>query len=221
MSFSFGVQAQLEGSKKIKLSLPQFKDKSSKVAPLKRPAIPKTEQVIKYEPEFFKPKSAINFVSTVPKVGEIEKKTYEVKSAQELFETQNQERESSVAVSLDSDVFLGEYVVYTPTSILKYRDFSAIDGDAIRIWINGQIVKDFAILKSDYESFECVLNEGLNIVQIEALNVGKYFPNTGGFILSDGNSKLLVNQNWALAEGFRGVFRIMRKNGINEIEEKK
>jgi hypothetical protein len=221
MSFSFGVQAQLEGSRKIKLSFPQSKDKSPKVAPLKKPAIPKTEQVIKYEPEFFKPKSAINFVSTVPKVGEIEKKTYEVKSAQELFETQNQERESSVGFSYDNDTFLGEYIVYTSSVNLKYRDYGAVDGDNIRIILNGQVVKDYETLKGDFESFVLDLTEGANIIQIQALNTGIYFPNTGNFVFYDANFKLVANQNWGLTAGYKAIVRIVRKKGINEIEEKK
>jgi hypothetical protein len=221
IGFSFGVQAQLEGSKKIKLSITPPKEKTPKISPLKKTAIPKTEQVIKYEPEFFKPKSSLNYVSTVPKVGEIEKKTYEVKSAQELFETQNQQQESSVGFAYDSDTFLGEYIVYTNTVTIKYRDYGNVDGDNIRIILNGQIVKDYVTLKGDFDSFALDLNEGGNIVQIQALNTGIYFPNTGNFVFYDGNSKLVVNQNWGLTAGYKAIVKITRKKGINEMDEKK
>jgi hypothetical protein len=222
IGFSTSVHAQFElGKSKIKLNVTPKKEVPKKVIPKTNSVVNKSEQIIKYEPEFFKPKSAINFVSTVPKVGEIEEKKYEVKSAQELFEIQNQQLESSVAVSLDSDVFLGEYIIYTTSIIFKYRDFGAIDGDNIRIWLNGVIVKDYSTLEIDYKVFECVLNEGSNVVQIEALNVGQYFPNTGGFVLLDGNNKVLSNQNWGLAEGYRAVFRIKRIKGLEEEKEKK
>ena len=214
---SFGVQAQLEGStKKIKLSIIPPKNSNVKITPNKNLNISKSEQIIKYEPEFFKPKDAINYVSTVPKVGEIPAKKYEIKSAGDLFETQNQERESSIGLSVDSDVFLGDYIVYTKKIILKYRDYGAVDGDDIRIWVNGVIVKDYITLKGDFDTFEYNLNEGANIIQIQALNTGMYYPNTGNFAFYDGNSKLLANQNWALTAGYKAIFKVIRKKGINE-----
>jgi hypothetical protein len=90
---------------------------------------------------------------------------------------------------VNSDVFLGEFIVYTDELSIRCRDYSAVDGDQVRIWLNDEIVVTKVGLLSGFQSFKVKLREGLNIVKIQALNIGDYFPNTGQFIFLDGNSK--------------------------------
>ena len=57
---------------------------------------------------------------------------------------------------LNSDIFLGEYTVYTNEIKISARDYSAIDGDLVRIWLNGEIVTKVIDLESGYQRYDYV-----------------------------------------------------------------
>ena len=61
-----------------------------------------------------------------------------------------------------------------------------------------------------------LLKKGLNTIQIEALNVGEVFPNTGQFAFFDGNEKLVTNQNWDLNQGYKAIIKLVRIDGLEE-----
>jgi hypothetical protein len=65
------------------------------------------------------------------------------------------------------------------------------------------------------------LKEGLNVIQIEALNIGLSFPNTGQFSFVDGNGKMITEQFWGLNEGYRATIKVYKKKGLEEEKENK
>lgn len=210
MSFSFGVQAQLEGSKKIKLSLPQSKDKSPKVAPLKKLTIPKTEQVIKYEPEFFKPKSAINFVSTVPKVGESEPKRYGYKNPGDVYN----KRIEKINNELEPQFVYNNYGTYfSNTKKIKIlcRDYDIMDGDMVRVLINGIPVVKNCLLGPSFQTYYVDLDENNSVIDFLALNEGDGPPNTAEFVIYDDDNVLIYSNKWSLQTGYKARIVINRK----------
>lgn len=122
---------------------------------------------------------------------------------------------------VNSDVFLGEFIVYTFELNTKCRDYGAIDGDQVRIWLNDEIIVPRVTLDTGFTSFMMNLKEGLNIIKIQALNVGQLFPNTGQFVFYDGNGKLVTNQNWGLNEGYNAIIRVRKLKGLQTLEEEK
>jgi hypothetical protein len=161
----------------------------------------------------------------LPKVGEVETpKTYEVRSTSEIYTEKVQAKMAQEGISreiLNSDIFLGEYTVYTNEIKISARDYSAIDGDLVRIWLNGEIVTRVIDLESGYQRYDYVLKEGLNVIQIEALNIGLSFPNTGQFSFVDGNGKMITEQFWGLNEGYRATIKVYKKKGLEEEKENK
>ena len=71
-------------------------------------------------------------------------------------------------------------------------------------------------MPENFKKFQLTLKEGLNIIHIEALNTGEFFPNTGQFMFLDGNQKLITNQNWGLNSGYRAIIKVRKVKGLIE-----
>ena len=151
--------------------------------------------------------------------GIMEEEASTVRQSSELYTEKLQTKLSQEGITreiLNSDVFLGEYTVYTKEIDISCRDYSAIDGDLVRVWLNGEMVTKQIDLESGYKKYKYTLQEGLNIIQIEALNVGLSFPNTGQFLFLDGNGKKITEQFWGLNEGYRAIVKVYKKKGLSD-----
>lgn len=216
--FSFKGFSQFENSKKGI----RFAATKKKEAPLKSLDIKTSPSVIKYESSFDKKKDDLMGFSILPKKvekGIMEEEASTVRQSSELYTEKLQTKLSQEGITreiLNSDVFLGEYTVYTKEIDISCRDYSAIDGDLVRVWLNGEMVTKQIDLESGYKKYKYTLQEGLNIIQIEALNVGLSFPNTGQFLFLDGNGKKITEQFWGLNEGYRAIVKVYKKKGLSD-----
>lgn len=215
---SFNGFSQFENSKKgIRFAPTKKKEAPSK--PLDEKTSP---AVIKYESSIGEKKDDNLGYSILPKKevkGIMEEEVSTVRKSSELYTEKLQTKMSQEGISkeiVNSDVFLGEYTVYTKQIAISARDYSAIDGDLVRIWVNGEMVTKQISLESGYQKFDYVLQEGLNIIQIEALNIGLSFPNTGQFTFMDGNGKRITEQFWGLNEGYRAIIKVYKMKGLTE-----
>lgn len=187
---------------------------------------PTSSKSITYPSIFDKKDKLTSSVSLLKKKPEEEKSVFEKKEftsqSTEPTEKLNNQLKMEGLTSLveNKDFFLGEFTVYTKNIFIGCRDYGAIDGDIIAIYLNGEKVIPFVGLESGFKTFPFDLKEGLNIIQIEALNTGELYPNTGQFNFFDGNQKLITNQQWNLNTGYKGIFRIVRMKGI-QLEAKK
>jgi len=204
----FGIVPDKNSNKKAEIPL----EANKKVTPL----------LIEFESNYLNKKEddLYKSYSNVPKVGEnTEKKQYEVKSTSDLYTEKVQAKLAQEGITreiVNSDMFLGEYTVYTNQLTISARDYSAIDGDLVRVWLNGEMVTKTIDLDSNYQSYNYNLKEGLNIIHIEALNIGLSFPNTGQFSFIDGNGKKITEQFWGLNQGYRAIIKVYKKKGLEE-----
>ena len=204
----FGIVPDKNSNKKAEIPL----DANKKVTP----------SLIEFESNYLNKKEddLYKSYSNVPKVGEnTEKKQYEVKSTSDLYTEKLKAKLSEEGITreiVNSDMFLGEYTVYTNQLTISARDYSAIDGDLVRVWLNGEMVTKTIDLDSNYQSYNYNLKEGLNIIHIEALNIGLSFPNTGQFSFIDGNGKKITEQFWGLNQGYRAIIKVYKKKGLEE-----
>jgi len=121
---------------------------------------------------------------------------------------------------VNSDMFLGEFTVTTFDISIACRDYGAVDGDNVSIWLNDELVIPSIYLESGLKKYKLVLKEGLNTIRIEALNTGELFPNTGQFVFYDGHEVVVTNQQWALNTGYKAIVKIRKIKGIQLREEK-
>lgn len=218
--FSWDVQAQFEASKR-KVNISAIPDKALKqkaVVPEKLPkslfpAIKFQSQILKNPDDKF-----LKGLPEIPKVGEVQNpKSYALKTpAEDYTEKFNQQlKEDGIRPELfNRDMNLGQFVVYTPSVNLDSRDYGAIDGDIVRVWVNGKIVTNRIYLESKFQRIVLDLDKGVNVIEIEALNYGELSPNTGQFTFYDENKDFVTNQYWNLGIGYKARILIEYKDKI-------
>ena len=212
--FSFSVQAQFESNKKkLKLSIIP-KNEAPKVVNKTKPEVAKPEQLIKFEPNFFKKPedNLLKSMANTPKVGAIPSKTFEVKKAGELFEDRFKKKDGSIEERFKSDTFLGEFKTNSKTIRIACRDHEFPDGDRVRVWLNDQIAMNEILLESDFKELHLELQEGFNKIEFEALNQGESGPNTAQFTIVDANGKVVTNNKWNLSTGVKAKVIIVKED---------
>ncbi|AEW86048.1 hypothetical protein B0A78_05840 [Flavobacterium columnare NBRC 100251 = ATCC 23463] len=117
--------------------------------------------------------------------------------------------------------YFGDFTIDSETITLNYRDFGEVDGDQVQVWVNGKNVTDYLYLEGFRKKIIIYLTEGINHIEIEALNEGTFTPNTGEFLFTDSQSKILMGDKWGLATGFKAKFNITRIVKNSKTIEKK
>lgn len=206
--------------------------KTLKIAPISNPSgqvSPTSSRAITYPSIFDKKDKLTESVSLLNKKPEPEKSVMETEKfespAQDYTDKLNKKMERDLqqegleTVVENKDFFFGEFKVSTRKLFIACRDYGAIDGDNVSIWLNGEKVIPAIYLDTGYKKYTFELKEGLNTVFIEALNTGLYFPNTGQFTFFDGNEKLVTNQQWALNSGYKAIIKLIKVDELLEIKK--
>lgn len=108
------------------------------------------------------------------------------------------------------DTHLGD--IRTKSGVLRvsYRDYSALDGDIVRIYVDGVVIIRAVVLDGVSKGFDIPIEKGLHAIYIEALSEGDSPPNTAEFTIFDNEGNALMSNQWSLSVGYRasiGVFR--------------
>ena len=209
--FNFAGFAQFEQPKK-----------TLKIAPVTNPSgtvSPTSSKSITYPSIFDKKDKLVENVSLLKKKIEPEKSVME----QEQFEnpskeyTEKMNRKNSDGEILErfkSDSFLGEFKTGTKIISIACRDHEAPDGDLVRIWLNDKIVVESILLEVGFKEVYLELNEGINKIEIEALNQGESGPNTAQFVIYDQKKGMITTNKWNLTTGVKAKLVILKdKNG--------
>ena len=91
------------------------------------------------------------------------------------------------------------------------RDHEYVDGDRIRVYVNGIVVQPNILLDSRFRGFDITLEEGFNKIDFEALNEGTSSPNTAEFHVFDDNENLVSSNRWLLKTGFKATIVIVKE----------
>jgi hypothetical protein len=105
----------------------------------------------------------------------------------------------------------GEIRTKSNTVKLMFKDYAAVDGDRIKIMVNGLTVRADAMLIEVFQTVEIGLTPGFNKVEFEALNQGYSGPNTAQFKIIDDSGKQLIDNRWDLATGFKASIMIIKE----------
>lgn len=100
-----------------------------------------------------------------------------------------------------TDSFLGEFKTGSRIVKIACRDHEYPDGDLVRIWVNGTIAVNSIMLEENFKEVFLDLGDGINKVEIEALNQGTSGPNTAQFTVVDDSGNLITNNKWNLITG--------------------
>ncbi len=115
--------------------------------------------------------------------------------------------------NLDSnrDSFLGNIETRSNYVMIKCRDHEYVDGDRIRLMLNGSVIHPNIILNSSYYSVDIDLEDGYNNIDFIALNEGRSSPNTAQLVVLDQFGNEISNKSWLLSTGYKAKLVIFKK----------
>ena len=96
------------------------------------------------------------------------------------------------------DFYLGDLETESDYIIIKCRDHEYVDGDRIRLMINGAVLHPNILLSSVFYVVDVDLDDGYNNIDFIALNEGESSPNTAQLIVMDEFGKQLSNKKWLI-----------------------
>lgn len=98
------------------------------------------------------------------------------------------------------DLDFGVIRTKSKTLTIRVRDYGAIDGDLIKATVihnyKGTVLANNLYLESSFKDIKIDLQEGLNYLELEALNRGSLGGNTGAFYIYDKEGNLLLSDLW-------------------------
>lgn len=121
------------------------------------------------------------------------------------------EKEKDAGFGNTEPQFLGEYIVDAKFVEVYCRDHEFVDGDQVKIFVNGEIVERRITLYGSFQPILITLKKGKNRIEFEALNEGSSSPNTAEFIVYDDMGNVVTNQRWNLKTGVKASFVVIKK----------
>lgn len=109
------------------------------------------------------------------------------------------------------DQYLGDVKTKAKSATIMYRDHEYVDGDMIRVWVNGEIQIPRVRLEGSFRGFDLKLQDGFNKIDFEALNQGSSGPNTAQVNVYDQIGNLLAAYEWNLLTGNKATTIIVKQ----------
>ena len=125
-----------------------------------------------------------------PKVGEKEKK-----GSKEHF----------------GDQYLGDLKTNAKFVGIVCRDHEYVDGDRIKIYLNGEVVEYNLLLTGSFKGINIDLTQGFNRIEFEALNQGSSGPNTAQVVVTNDKGEVIHNNRWNLSTGSKASLIIIKE----------
>lgn len=200
--------------------------KTLKIAPISNSSgqiAPTSSSAIKYPSIFDKKDKLTESVSLLKKNDEDQKSVMEKEQFQNpskaYTDRLNKKDDGKILEKYKSDSFLGQFRTGTKIVSIACRDHEAPDGDVVRIWLNDKVVLDAILLEVDFKEIYLDLQEGINKIEIEALNQGESGPNTAQFVIYDQKKGMIATNKWNLTTGVKAKLIILKDNNTLEKKE--
>jgi hypothetical protein len=127
------------------------------------------------------------------KLGDI----YQAKMTKDLDKTLVREELKEDKSVLDRvDRYLGEYRTKSEFFVVKYRDYIAIDGDLINVYLNGKVLRSGLYLNSEFGEFRIPLVLGFNNIEFVVASTGTSGGNTAELHVLDDVNREITTEYW-------------------------
>lgn len=107
--------------------------------------------------------------------------------------------------------YLGDFKTSGSFVEVYCRDHEYVDGDRVRIYVNGEIVYNNLPLTGGYSPILVKLKPGLNSIEFEALNQGSSGPNTAELKVFDDVGQAITKNEWNLLTGAKANVIIVKE----------
>lgn len=94
------------------------------------------------------------------------------------------------------DRYLGEYRTKSSFFVVKYRDYIAIDGDLINVYLNGKVLRSELYLNSNFGEFRIPLVLGFNNIELVVASTGTSGGNTAEIRFLDDLNRPITTEYW-------------------------
>lgn len=150
-------------------------------------------------------------VKTKTEMSMIQKESEFINPGDEVRDRLNKKTDRQEGLVYRRNQNLGTYKSTSDAATVMYRDAQYVDGDLIRVWLNGVIIQSQVYLESNFKGFEVTLKKGFNKIDFEALNQGDSGPNTAEFKVYDDKKQLISASEWNLGTGFKASIIIVKE----------
>lgn len=120
-------------------------------------------------------------------------------------------KDKEATAEYGKDQYLGDFKTTAKQATFMYRDHEFVDGDMIRVWVNGEIEIPRVRLEGSFRGFDLKLKDGFNKVDFEALNQGSSGPNTAQIVIYDEIGNLLASYEWNLLTGNKATTILVKQ----------
>lgn len=162
-------------------------------------------------------KKGILNASPSTKLGEEEKKPFSMTTDNGLMKYQPENfkpkafKDKEIKEEFRRDQYLGDIVTGGSIVELYCRDHEYVDGDKVRVYVNGEIIHNSISLGAGYYPILVRLSTGFNNIEFEALNQGTSGPNTAELRVFDENGLEVAKKEWNLLTGSKANMVIVKQ----------
>lgn len=150
-------------------------------------------------------------------LGKEEEKTFSMRTDNGLMKYQPENfkpkafKDKEIKEEYRQDQYLGDLVTGGGYVEVYCRDHEYIDGDKVRVYVNGEIIQNNVSLGAGYYPILIRLNSGFNNIEFEALNQGTSGPNTAELRIFDENGMEVAKKEWNLLTGAKASMVIVKQ----------
>ncbi len=110
------------------------------------------------------------------------------------------------------DQYLGDFKTTSSFVGIVCRDHEYVDGDRIKIYLNGEVVEYNLLLTGSFKGVNIDLVKGFNRIEFEALNQGSSGPNTAQVVVANEKGEVIHNNRWNLSTGSKASLIIVKED---------
>ena len=110
------------------------------------------------------------------------------------------------------DQYLGDFKTTANFVGIVCRDHEYVDGDRIKIYLNGDVVEYNLLLTGSFKGVNIDLVKGFNRIEFEALNQGSSGPNTAQVVNANEKGEVIHNNRWNLSTGSKASLIIVKED---------
>lgn len=125
--------------------------------------------------------------------------------------TRYQKDSETPSPTYQRDQYLGGVKTKSKVTSVRYRDAAAIDGDKIKVILNGKVVEPEVTMDGQYNGIKLNLTEGVNQIDFEALNEGFASPNTAEFQVYDDKGVVIKSSQWNVGTGYKATVLVLKE----------
>lgn len=118
---------------------------------------------------------------------------------------------NSEGVYYNRNQYLGSFKIKTFTSTIRYRDAAFVDGDKIKVYLNGKVIEPEVVMDETFKGFKIKLEKGVNRIDFEALNEGFASPNTAEFQVYDELGAVVSSSEWNVGTGYKASIILVKE----------